>query len=112
MRQFWCVILVAMFLVVTGDRGWSSGQATTGALSVLGLSNRSIECGTEIEAAELQSRSSELPEGDEVRPGMSVGLAVNPSVPPLRETRCGERPHRSRAVRPVTLQAEQVRLQI
>ena len=110
MRQFWCVILVAMFLVVTGDRGWSS-ECTGGALPSLGSCSRSIET-SEIEAAELQSRSSEMPVGDEVRPGRSVGLAVNPSVPPLPESRCRERSHRSRSVQPVTLQVEQVRLQI
>ena len=111
MRQFWCVILVAMFLVVTGDRGWSSEQAT-GELSSLTASHRSIESTPEIEAAELQSRSSELPVGDEVRPGCSLGLAVNPSVPPVPEARCRERSRRNRSVQPVTLQAEQVRLQI
>jgi hypothetical protein len=111
MRQFWCVTLIAMFVVVTGDRGWSS-EESTGALSSLTVCGRAIDRATEIEAAELQSRSSELPEGDEARPGLSVGLAVNPSVPPLPETRCRERSRRSRSVQPATLQAEQVRLQI
>jgi hypothetical protein len=112
MRQFWCVILISMFLVVTGDRGWSSDSAPE-TLSSLEVSHRSVGIAAEtVEVAQLQSSSSELPVGDEGRPGMDVGLATRNSIEPLADARGRERPSRDRSVRPVTLQAEQMRLQI